>query len=197
MAQTLTNLVQAIHLPSSSSPFLLITSGPSDQIITLHLLTITGTSILSWTGNIDSPPEDSEEAKNLSEAVMEGYLHLDLGRKIPSETRDISLHILPPGHTPIVIALSKTEEDDTDVRLFQTCLKLLERSIPPDASEIRTLRTEISAKDAEISHLTARLASAKATVARTSTAESKKKQMLSPQKKVPVNASALQPNQKR
>lgn len=71
-----------------------------------------------------------------------------------------------------------------------------ERSSSEEEAE-RKLRAELSEREAELQHLSSRLNSMKATIARSQEVDGKKRSQPSPQKKAPANASALQPNQKR
>ncbi|KAK4686010.1 hypothetical protein P7C73_g4132, partial [Tremellales sp. Uapishka_1] len=64
-----------------------------------------------------------------------------------------------------------------------------------ESAELRDLRTQVAQRDAEISSLHSKLSSLRAKAIREAPAESKK--VPSPVKKAPVNASLLQPNQKR
>jgi len=201
----LVNLVQAIHLPSHR--FLLITS-PSEGESTkvqLHLFTPTpsssdGPPIVIWEGEIDLEEQDAEEGV-LAEAIKGGLLHVDVpmtGRKDLGTVDRVDLKILPPDRDPLTYTLKSSPLDKNVRHLLTAAFELLARPPPSggDKTELRALRAQISQKDDEISSLTTKLASAKATVVRATASDNKK--VVSPQKKkAPANASALQPNAKR
>ncbi|CAD6588555.1 MAG: hypothetical protein TREMPRED_005095 [Tremellales sp. Tagirdzhanova-0007] len=129
-------------------------------------------------------------------AINAGLLHVEKGH---SRVDDVMMMVVvsPPDEEPLCFHLrSDPKVNSHGSKLLDAAFKLQARLVVDvDRSEMRLIRAQLSEKDAEIASLRAKLASIKATVARSTGGDNKK--LVSPQKKAPANASALQPNAKR
>ncbi|ORX33507.1 hypothetical protein BD324DRAFT_276364 [Kockovaella imperatae] len=185
------NIVQVIHVDESK---LLFTSTIDDRgTWIIHLFAKGDNGLISWTAA--SPEVTDSDA--LATAARGGYLHVRSDEPVLSSSANaVTLDFILPHDSTVSHTLTAAPAS-ADLVLLNAAFTLLE---PPSgttqASEMRSLRAQLTQKDNEISSLNAKLSSARASVVR-STAVDKKGTSLSPQKKVPANASALQPNQKR